>query len=133
MNYLMMRRINVRTFLISLLAVFSPIQPLMAAVAFLIVADTITGIIAAYKRGEEIRSSGLSRAVVKLFVYQVVIVTGFLMEQYIVPDLGVPIVKLLAGVIGVVEFKSLLENVEGVTGLDLLKIKKALGSKNDTL
>lgn len=129
----MMRRINVRTFLISLLAVFSPIQPLMAAVAFLIVADTITGIIAAYKRGEEIRSSGLSRAVVKLFVYQVVIVTGFLMEQYIVPDLGVPIVKLLAGVIGVVEFKSLLENVEGVTGLDLLKIKKALGSKNDTL
>ena len=112
---------------------FAPIQPLMAAVAVLIVADTITGIIAAYKRGEEIRSSGLSRAVVKLFVYQVVIVTGFLMEQYIVPDLGVPVVKLLAGVIGVVEFKSLLENVESVTGLDLLKIKKALGSKNDNL
>lgn len=128
-----MRRINVRTFLLSLLAVFAPIQPLMAAVAVLIVADTITGIIAAYKRGEEIRSSGLSRAVVKLFVYQVVIVTGFLMEQYIVPDLGVPVVKLLAGVIGVVEFKSLLENVESVTGLDLLKIKKALGSKNDNL
>jgi len=128
-----MRRINVRTFLISLLAVFSPIQPLMAAVAALIVADTVTGIIAAYKRGEEIRSSGLSRAIVKLFVYQVVIVTGFLMETYIVTDLGVPIVKLLAGVIGVVEFKSLLENVETVTGLDLLKIKKALGSKNDNL
>jgi hypothetical protein len=53
------------------------------------------------------------------------------MEQYIVPDLGIPIVKLLAGVIGVVEFKSVLENVESITGLNLIKIKKVLGSQND--
>jgi hypothetical protein len=120
-----------RAFLLSVLAVFAPLKALMGAVAFLIMADTVTGIIAAYKRGEEIRSSGLSRAIVKLFVYQVVIITGFLMEQYIVPDLGIPIVKLLAGVIGVVEFKSVLENVESITGLNLMKIKKALGSQND--
>jgi hypothetical protein len=120
-----------RAFLLSVLAVFAPLKALMGAVAFLIMADTVTGIIAAYKRGEEIRSSGLSRAIVKLFVYQVVIITGFLMEQYIVPDLGIPIVKLLAGVIGVVEFKSVLENVESITGLNLMKIKKVLGSQND--
>lgn len=120
-----------KAFLLSILAVFAPLKALMGAVAFLIMADTVTGIIAAYKRGEEIRSSGLGRAIVKLFVYQVVIITGFLMEQYIVPDLGIPIVKLLAGVIGVVEFKSVLENVESITGLNLMKIKKALGSQND--
>ena len=126
-----MKGIKMKHFLLSLLAVFSPIKPLMAAVAFLIIADTITGVIAAYKRGEEIRSSGFSRVIVKLFVYQIVIVTGFLMEKYIVPDLGMPIVKILAGVIGITEFKSLIENVESITGVDLLKIKKALGSQND--
>lgn len=98
----------------------------------LIVADTLTGVIAAYRRGEEIKSSGLSRAITKLFVYQVVIITGFLLEKYMLADLGVPIVKLLAGVIGVTEGKSLLENTESITGIDLLKIKKALSSKNDS-
>jgi hypothetical protein len=115
------------------LAVFAPIQALLLTVGALIVADTITGIIAAYRRGEEIRSSGLSRAVVKLFVYQMTIMTGFLMETYLLQDLGLPIVKLLGGVIGIVEFKSLIENVESITKIDLLKIKKLLGSKNDTL
>jgi len=123
----------VRTFALSLLAVFAPIQALLLTVGALIVADTITGIIAAYRRGEEIRSSGLSRAVVKLFVYQMTIMTGFLMETYLLQDLGLPIVKLLGGVIGIVEFKSLIENVESITKIDLLKIKKLLGSKNDTL
>ena len=122
-----------RTFALSLLAVFAPIQALLLTVGALIVADTITGIIAAYRRGEEIRSSGLSRAVVKLFVYQMTIMTGFLMETYLLQDLGLPIVKLLGGVIGIVEFKSLIENVESITKIDLLKIKKLLGSKNDTL
>lgn len=133
MSYLMMRRINVKTLLLSLLAVFAPIQSLLVTVGVLIAADTITGIIAAYQRGEEIRSSGLSRAIVKLFVYQVVIITGFLMEQYMLADLGIPIVKLLSGVIAVTEGKSLIENVESITKLDLLKIKKLLGSKNDNL
>ena len=121
-----------RAFLLSVLAVFAPIQPLLITVGVLIAADTVTGIIAAYKRGEEIKSSGLSRAITKLFVYQVVIITGFLLEKYMLSDLGVPIVKLLAGVIGVTELKSLLENSESVTGVDLLKIKKALTSKNDS-
>ena len=120
-----------RTFFISLIAVFAPIQPLLVTVGFLIAADTITGVIAAYRRGEEIRSSGFSRAVVKLFVYQVVLMSGFLLETYLMSEVGIPITKLIAGLVGVVEMKSLIENTESITGIDLLKIKKVLGSKND--
>jgi predicted membrane-bound spermidine synthase len=116
---------------ISALAVFAPIHGLMLAVGFLIVFDTITGVIAAYRSGQEIRSSGFSRVIVKLFVYQGLIMSGFLMETLILPELGLPIVKLLAGVIGLTEFKSLIENIEKITGVDLLKIKKILGSQND--
>ena len=117
--------------LVALIAVFAPIQPLLLTVGVLIAADTITGVIAAYKRGEEIRSSGFSRAIVKMFVYQVVLISGFLMETYLLSDVGMPITKLIAGFIGMVEMKSLIENTESITGIDLLKIKKILGSKND--
>lgn len=119
-----------RAFALSILAIFAPIQPLLLAVGFLIAADTLTGIMAAHKRGEKITSSGFSRSIAKLFIYQTVIVTGFLMEKYLIADLGLPVVKLLAGVIGVTEFVSLLENAESITGLNFSKIKKLLSSKN---
>lgn len=120
-----------RTVLLGALAVLAPIQPLLVTVGVLIAADTVTGIMAAHKRGERIKSSGLGRAIVKLFVYQTVLITGFLMEQYLLQDTGIPIIKLLAGIIGLTEFLSLLENTETITGVDLLKLKKLLGSKND--
>ena len=113
------------------LAVLAPIQPLLVTVGVLIAADTVTGIMAAHKRGERIKSSGLGRAIVKLFVYQTVLITGFLMEKYLLQDTGIPITKLIGGYIGIVEMKSLVENAESITGIDLLKIKKILGSKND--
>ena len=111
---------------------FAPIQPLLITVGVLIAADTVTGIMAAKKRGEKITSAGLGRSIVKMFVYQTVLITGFLMEKYLLQDTGIPILKLISGVIGLTEFISLLENTETLTGVDLLKLKKLLGSKNDT-
>jgi hypothetical protein len=80
----------------------------------------VMGILAAKKRGEPITSSGLKRTVVKTFVYEAVIMMGYLTEQYLTGDL-IPVVKILGGLVGLTEFKSVLENAEELTGIPLLK------------
>lgn len=115
--------------LISIVAVFATIQPLVVVVSLLIFSDTITGILAAHKRGEKITSQGFSRTISKLFVYNLAIVLGFLMEKFVLLEV-VPVVKAIVLVIGVTEFKSFLENFESITGINLLdKLKQYLHHK----
>lgn len=110
----------VTAFLLSVLAVFAPIKPMMLAALGLTLADALTGVWAARRRGEPITSSGFRRTVGKLLVYQMGLVVGLIAQQYLVPD--VPIVKLVAGTVGVTEFKSIMENLESITGQPLLKV-----------
>lgn len=117
--------------LLATLAVFAPAQPLLITVGILILADLITGMMAARKRGEAITSAAMRRSVTKLFIYNVVILTGLLMEKYVLRDI-IPVMKLCGSVIGLVEFKSLLENCESILGEKIFEaILKRLGSKND--
>lgn len=117
--------------LLSLLAVFAPIKPLILTVGFLIFSDCFTGVWAAKKRGEKISSAALRRTVSKMVIYQMALLTGFLVEIYMIDGL-LPISKLVAGAIGMVEFKSILENSTVITGQDLFKsLIQKLGSKND--
>lgn len=118
------------SFLLSVMAIFAPIQTVLITVGVLIFIDLIFGIMAARKRKEQITSSALRRTVTKMFVYQVTIMTAYLGEIYLLGGL-IPVVKMVAGVIGVVEIKSLLENSSELTGLDFKAIIKILGSKND--
>jgi hypothetical protein len=116
---------------LSLFAVFAPIKPLILSVGFLIFADCLTGVWAAKKRGEQIKSAALRRTVSKMVIYQIALLTGFLVEIYMIEGL-LPISKLVAGAIGMVEFKSILENSTVITGQDLFKsLIQKLGSKND--
>ncbi|WP_374028339.1 phage holin family protein [Bdellovibrio bacteriovorus] len=112
------------------LLVFAPIKAVIITVGVLIFADMILGIMAARKRGEAITSAGMRRSVTKMFVYQSAVMTGFLVETFLLGGL-IPVNKLVGGVIGVVEFKSLLENVTEITGTDFKEIIRKLGSKND--
>lgn len=115
--------------LISVVAVFATIHPLVVVVSMLIVSDTITGILAAHKRGEKITSQGFSRTIYKLFIYNLAIVLGFLMEKFVLLEV-VPVVKAIVLVIGVTEFKSFLENFESITGINLLdKLKQYIHHK----
>ena len=116
--------------LISIAAVFAPINSIIITVGILIFSDFILGIYAAIKRGEEITSAGLRRTVSKMFVYQMVVLTSFLGETYLLSGV-LPVVKLVAGVIGVTEIKSILENSADITGLNFKSVIKKLGSKND--
>ena len=51
----------IEAFLLSIAAIFAPIQGLLGATAFMVISDLVTGVMAAKKRGEKITSSGLRR------------------------------------------------------------------------
>jgi Bacteriophage holin family len=114
------------------LAALAPIKMVMITVGILIMADLVTGIWAALKRGEKVSSAAMRRTVSKMFIYQLAVICGFMLETYILDGI-VPVAKIVAGVIGMVEFKSILENSNHIVGGDLFKIVIAkLGSDNDT-
>lgn len=116
--------------LVAFAALLAPIHTTMFAVGFIVVADFVSGMIAAKKRGEEIKSSRMRDTVTKLGLYQAFIISAFLLETFLLSD-AVPVVKILAAIIGMTEFKSLTENMSAILGRDLFKeLIDKLGSKN---
>ena len=117
--------------ILSIFGVFAPIKGIIITVGIVIVVDLITGILAARKRGEKITSSAIRRTVSKILIYQTAILTGFLIETYLTQDL-VPITKIVASIIGIVEGKSVFENLNAVSDNKLFsEVLKKLGSVND--
>jgi phage-related holin len=116
--------------LLVLAATLAPIKPLLISCGVLIVADTITGIMAARKRGEKINSADMRRSISKMVVYQIAIISAFVLEAHMLDGL-LPVSKVVGGVIGMVEFKSILENASAIAGQDLVQLViDKLGSKN---
>jgi len=115
---------------ISMFSVFLPIKAVLVAVLVLVLIDSITGVMAAHKRNEKITSAGLRRTFSKIIVYQLGIVSGFIAEKYLLGEL-IPVMKILSGVVGCIELKSILENANAITGQDLFKaLIDKLGSVN---
>jgi phage-related holin len=106
--------------LISAALVLAPIKATLAVTLLLTLADLITGVLAARKRGEAITSAGFKKTVVKILVYECVVILGFLVERFLVGDI-LPIVKIAGGMVGLTELKSVLENLEDLTGMPLLQ------------
>lgn len=117
--------------LISLTAVFAPAKALIVVTGVLIFADLFTGILAARKRGEKIKSAALRRTVTKCFVYESAVLLGFLVEKYMLEGF-IPVSKIAAGLISIVEMKSILENLDVINGHPIFtSLIKKLGSIND--
>lgn len=115
--------------LLACVALLAPIHALLIATGVIVAIDLITGIWRAIKSKETITSSMLRRTVTKVFVYQIAIITGFILETYLLA--GIPVTKLVSSVIGLVEIKSILENLDDIYGGDLFKALLAkLGSDN---
>lgn len=112
------------------LAYLAPIHSMLIVVGILIFGDMILGIWAALKRGEEISSSRLRDTVSKMFIYHMVLILGFLVQNDLFQGL-IPVAKLSASVIGMVEIKSVFENASEILGRPIFKdVIKKLGSKN---
>lgn len=117
---------------LSIVAVFAPIQAMIITTGVLIGADLIVGIWAASKQGHPITSAGIRRTVTKMFIYETALLLGFLAEHYLLSDL-LPATKIVSGMIGITELKSIYENLNTISGSDLLKTAIAkLGSENDS-
>lgn len=102
-----------------LLALLSPVNAIMITIVFLIVVDFITGIYAAYKYRKPIKSSRIGHTVSKFFIYNLVILSAFFLEQYIVDE--IPFLKIIAGFIAIAEIKSILENYNTIYGVNPFK------------
>lgn len=116
---------------IAIASVFAPIKAVFIVTGILIFADLLFGVIAAKKRGEKITSAGLRRTVTKVFVYNSAVALGFLVETFML-DGFVPVSKIAAGLISVVEFTSILESLNFINGSPVFKaLIEKLGSVND--
>src|SRR5574337_962739 len=87
------------------IAALAPIHAILISVGVMILADLVTGIWAAKTRGEKITSAAMRRTISKILVYNISVITGFLLETYLLSSIF-PVAKLVAGVIGLVEMKS---------------------------
>ena len=95
----------------------------MRSVFALIGTDFVTGILAARKSGQPIRSNRMGDTIIKMFLYQLALIISYVFEQHIIP--GVPLVRICAGYIGLTELKSFYENINTVTGLNIWKYAKS--------
>lgn len=117
--------------IIAVLAIFAPAKELFIATGVLIVADLITGLMAAHKLKQPITSAGLRRTVSKMLIYNLAVACGFLVQKYMMGDL-VPVSNIISSAIGLTELKSVIENIDKIRGGSLFKeILNRLGSVND--
>ena len=117
-------------FIVSMLSILIPVQPLMVVTSIMIAMDFLTGVWKNLKKGEKFSSSKMSNTISKMVLYQIAILTGFLLEIYIIPIL--PVSKIVAGFLATTEFQSLIENIGEITGIDIWgNIKKHFVKKSD--
>lgn len=106
---------NYKALIASIIAIFAPIKAALITIIILVFVDLILGIMCAVKRGEKITSSGMRRTITKIFIFEMAILAGYLTEMYLMGG-HMPLSKVVAAYIGLVEYKSILENLEIING-----------------
>jgi len=99
----------------SIIAILAPITPIVLTLSFLIFIDFVFGIYRAYKMGDKITSRKMSKTVSKILLYNLVIICLHFLEQYIL-ETGIPLDKLAASLIAVIELKSIDESWSMIFG-----------------
>ena len=102
-----------------LMIYFYPTVQFLLLVGFFIVADTITGVIAALKRGEEFSSKRFRDVISKFMVYGVAVLVAHVLQMQFFPEF--PAMKIIAGLIAYTELMSIDENIYSITGVSLFK------------
>jgi uncharacterized membrane protein len=96
---------------------FIPIKGFLLFTVFVVFADTVTGIMAARKRGEAITSKGLYRTSQKVVVYFV----GIMIFEGAKNTFSLPlnITYMVAFTIATTELYSIAENIKSITGVNI--------------
>jgi phage-related holin len=103
-----------------LISFILPIKDFLILTTALVILDLITGVVAAKKRGEKIRSRALMRTTIKLLLYYCAILAT--QGVQVVFAEKIPLSYITAFTIAITELKSLLENVDAGTGSRLAKM-----------
>jgi phage-related holin len=109
---------------IFLAAFFAPIKASMIAVGVIITLDFIFGLMAAKKRKEKIESKKMSRTLVKMLVYQLLVISAHLCEHYLVDF--IPFTQITLGFIAIIEFYSIGEAFTTITGENFISYAKSI-------
>jgi phage-related holin len=110
---------NISLILTFLAVYFAPAYPIMIGIGFLVTMDFITGILAAKKRGEIITSKKMRPTIMKGFGYMASILIAFIMQNIFLTDMEV--MKIVSGLVAMIELKSLDENLTDITGKSIFK------------
>ena len=102
-------------FILAVVTVFAPAKTALIAALALVFFDFVTGVLAARKRKEKITSAGFKRTVGKMVLYEMALCMAFLAQEFLLGD-DVPAFKLISTMIGLVELKSILENLDTING-----------------
>ena len=94
-----------------------PIREFLFLTLCLVACDTITGVMAAAKRGEKITSRGIRSTVEKIIAYFIAILLSEGIRITFIPDISIP--YFIAFIIAIAEFKSNIENIEHISGLNI--------------
>lgn len=128
---------KIKPYLFWLFALIAPIVSVMLTVAFLIIVDFITGTYAAIKKNIPITSERIGNTISKFFIYNLVVISAFLLEKYIVKE--IPFMRIIAGFIAIAEIKSIMENFNEIYGINPFKAlvnlikKKSLADLEETI
>lgn len=113
---------------LSIFLVLTPIKFNIIAIGTLVFIDLVFSIMASLKKKEIFSSSRLKDSVVKLLVYNLLLIAGFVSESYISD--WIPFTKIILSFISIVEITSLGESFQIITGKKLLPfIKKYINDK----
>lgn len=105
--------------LTSTIAFFAPVGKWIAFVGFLVVADMVTGIIAALKSGKNIESRKMARTVGKFIGYGFAVLISYYIQFLFFPEL--PAMQATSALIATIELKSIDENYQVMYGQSFFK------------
>lgn len=101
---------HIKLILTSALAIISPIIPLLLTIGFLVVVDFLFAIFRQWKvDSTKITSRKMSNTITKMATYAFAILSVYFLEKYVMIEI-LPITKMAAGLICLVELKSIDES-----------------------
>jgi len=109
-------------YVLLLLTFLSPISGIIISIGVLITIDFILGIIAAFKTKTSINSTRMADTLIKVFAYQLLILSSFIVETQMADWL--PLVQITSSFIGITELLSIGENFQKITGIGFVTYLK---------
>ena len=115
-----------------LISYFAPVKDIVLVLLIFILVDFLSGVWAARKRGEKIRSGGFRKTLTKFLWYTIALILSFMMEKTFNLSWS-NLSAIIGGFICFIELKSIFENITVITGepvfMRILHVIKRMGSK----